>query len=471
MLAPANTLALVSAQSMQASASAHCFTSTQWQTDVSRLQTSAYILLASFSAVLFVAVIIGLRGAMVFHVWDNATNIESADRQIATRIANNTLPHMILVVAISDHDPETALNAVKSATRNIYDPQSITIYLCFNADEQTEAYLRIMQYLCKRKEHPVQGYPLRHCLEFDKIDFVLLRSRSNAQGLAYTEIRDVFKAMERRVCVVAFSADTVLYENCLFEFACGMEGRKDVVGLTGFVSGTCVDCIHFLGPPCTMLTEPLGHADRWTNKFSIATQMRECELLSAQILRRSIEAGTAIRLADLNAAVRNYVAEFECANFSHLGSRQLLQHVLIRQAKTCPLGFCAKARAKAQPTRTWRKYLTQSADLLVWDTGNEAHFLCDTRLWSHAPVMQVVRLLQLTIQSTLLFFTVVLVEFAGSKLLTFSTTTVVWIPILSYWTVMLLFGLLARRVTVFLLFPMMLTIEPWISEWICAEKA
>ncbi|KAL5035743.1 hypothetical protein BDV3_005598 [Batrachochytrium dendrobatidis] len=426
------------------------------------LVPSSYIVQFEFRTILFsvtciaavyvmtflIPMAIGIWGAFKFEAWPSKANTEAANGKLVHMLGSGKLSQMVIMIQVNNEEVHAVIRTIKSIVRSTYDPRYLVVHIGFNSDEQSKTYLQIVQFLSGKRQHPAQGYPLRHPIEHESVQFVLHRGKGHGQGVVYSEIQQTFKGMNHRTFLVSVDADMILYEDCLVEMVYSMENRAKAVGVTGFITGTC------------------------PSRGSAFRHFQEAEFVAEQMVDRSLEMvfGNSasvpcslimVNLAEFEKIAKSYLTDVKSDNFEHLGQERLILFILTQQHKSTFLKFCPNARVKTEAATSWSAVFEQEHRWHMPYLYNKAHFMVDMNLWIGLPIVQTFKLLRTSVCSMHLFFHLAILQIWTSNSSIKEATSSIWLAPIAIWIMYSTFAIAIKRVSIITMFPLTLIVNPW----------
>ena len=363
---------------------------------------------------------------------------------------------------IYNEDPAALCMAVDSVFGLIYPKTKLVLYLSFDSDEQSELFMHLMDHLGEGKTSLQVPYPMRTCLNYQGVKIIVNRfphgGKRSTQALTFDQIKGSFRGKQSGTFVLFIDSDIILYPDCIVEFVRAMEKQKDVAAMTGFISAISSRSSNFY----------------W--------YFQDCEYVVGQVFARSLEAAlggvtclpgalTIVRLTELTKAAETYFSDLSTDDIFdfhryHLGEDRYLTHLLMEQSNSYAIGFCPSARAKTEAPGTWVSFLKQRRRWLLGAFSNEVYFLSDHRIWLRVPLLLVYKLCDFASRSASFFVYIVMFQMITGTHFTVPLLVLVWAPLALYWAMMLVFAIILRRLKVFMMYPIIILINPFMFFFI-----
>jgi chitin synthase len=377
-------------------------------------------------------------------------------------------PKIVVVMPVYKEPPDSLWTALNSVVDCDYPPECIHVFLSFDGDDIDELYLKTVD----RLGIPVamKEFPKSIDVAYSGARVTISRFRHggkrHCQKATYMLIEKIYKrylSQHDDLFILFIDSDCILDPVCLQNFMYEMELKPgsdhNMLAMTGVIT-SC------------------------SEKMSLLTLLQDMEYVHGQLYERSVESGlgavtclpgalTLLRFSAFRNMAKFYFSDKaeNCEDLfdygkTHLGEDRWLTHLFMLGAqKRYQIQMCTSAFCKTEAVQSFRALLKQRRRWFLGFITNEICMLTDFRLWRKYPMLCLIRLMQDTVRTTALLFTIMLISVATtSNKFGDLPWQFICVSLGLNWLMMLYFAARLTRVKA-ALYPMMFIMNPFMN-WI-----
>lgn len=375
-------------------------------------------------------------------------------------------PKVMVVMPVYKEPPESLWTALNSVVDCDYPAACIHVFLSFDGKDIDELYLKTVD----RLGIPVtmKEFPKSIDVAYNGARVTISRFRHggkrHCQKATYMLIEKIYKryiAFNDDLFILFIDSDCILDPVCIQNFMYEMELKpgndRNMLAMTGVIT-SC------------------------TEKTSLITLLQDMEYVHGQLCERSVESGlgavtclpgalTVLRFSAFRNMAKFYFSDKaeNCEDLfdygkTHLGEDRWLTHLFMLGAqKRYQIQMCSSAFCKTEAVQSFGALLKQRRRWFLGFITNEVCMLTDIRLWRKYPFLCLIRLMQDTIRTTALLFTIMMISVA-SKSNKFGDLPwqFICISLGLNWLMMLYFAVKLTRFKA-ALYPMMFILNPFMN--------
>jgi chitin synthase len=384
------------------------------------------------------------------------------------QLNEHNAPKVVVVMPVYKEPPDSLWTALNSVVDCDYPPECIHVFLSFDGKDIDELYLRTID----RLGIPVamRDFPKSIDVAYNGARVTISRFRHggkrHCQKATYMLIDKIYKRyLSRRddLFVLFIDSDCILDRVCIQNFMYEMQLKpgvnQDMLAMTGVIT-SCSDRMTFL------------------------TLLQDMEYVHGQLYERSVESGlgsvtclpgalTILRFSAFRNMAKFYFSDKaeNCEDLfdygkTYLGEDRWLTHLFMLGAqKRYQIQMCSSAFCKTEAVRSFRALLKQRRRWFLGFITNEVCMLTDARIWRKYPMLCLIRLMQDTIRTTALLFTIMMISVAsGSNKFGDLPWQFICVSLGLNWLMMLYFAARLTRLKA-ALYPIMFVMNPFLN-WI-----
>lgn len=333
-------------------------------------------------------------------------------------LSEEKAPKIVVVMPVYKEAPDTLWIALNSVVGCDYPAACVHVFLSFDGEEIDELYLKTIDRL---------GIPITLTEFPQSIDVAYNGARvtvsrfphggkRHCQKATYLLIDKIYKHYLSRkddLFILFIDSDCILDSVCIQNFMFEMElkpgSKHNMLAMTGVITS-------------------------FTEKSSFITLLQDMEYVHGQLYERSVESGcgavtclpgalTILRFSAFRNMAKFYFSDRaeHCEDLfdygkTHLGEDRWLTHLFMLGAqKRYQIQMCTSAFCKTEAVQTFRSLLKQRRRWFLGFITNEVCMLTDGRLWRKYTLLCIVRLMQNTVRTTALLFTIMIVSVASTS--------------------------------------------------------
>ncbi|KPI43174.1 Chitin synthase D [Cyphellophora attinorum] len=377
-------------------------------------------------------------------------------------------PKVVVVMPVYKEPPDSLWKALNSVVDGDYPPACIHVFLSFDGEEIDELYLRTID----RLGIPVtmKEFPKSIDVAYNGSRVTISRFRHggkrHCQKATYMLIDKIYRqylAEKDDLFILFIDSDCILDSVCIQNFMYEMElkpgNTRDMLAMTGVITSS-------------------------TGRMTLLTLLQDMEYVHGQLYERSVESGlgavtclpgalTMLRLSAFRNMAKFYFSDKaeNCEDLfdygkTHLGEDRWLTHLFMLGAqKRYQIQMCSSAFCKTEAVQTFGALLKQRRRWFLGFITNEVCMLTDYRLWRKYTFLCLIRLMQDTIRTTALLFTIMMISVA-TKANQFGDLPwqFICVSLGLNWLMMLYFAARLTRLKA-ALYPMMFVLNPFMN-WV-----
>ena len=377
-------------------------------------------------------------------------------------------PKVMVVMPVYREPPDSLWKALNSVVTCDYPAEALHVFVSFDGEDIDELYLKTID----RLGIPVtlKEFPKSIDVAYNGVRVTISRfkhgGKRHCQKATYLLIEKIYKryiAIKDDLFILFIDSDCVLDSVCIQNFMYDMQLAPDSKHSMMAMTGVITSC---------------------TEKTSLLTLLQDMEYIHGQLYERSVESGcgavtclpgalTMLRYSAFRNMAKFYFSDKaeQCEDLfdygkTHLGEDRWLTHLFMLGAKKrYQIQMSTSAFCKTEAVQTFRSLLKQRRRWFIGFITNEVCMLTDWRLWRKYPVLCLLRLMQSTIRTTALLFTIIIISVATT---TQSFGELPWqfilISLNLNWLMMLYFAVKLHRFKA-ALYPLMFILNPFMN-WI-----
>ena len=377
-------------------------------------------------------------------------------------------PKVVVVMPVYKEPPDILWTALNSVVDCDYPAACIHVFLSFDGEEIDELYLKTVDRL--GISVTMKEFPKSIDVAYNGARVTISRFRHggkrHCQKATYMLIDKIYRrylAQKDDLFILFIDSDCILDSVCIQNFMYEMELKPgndhNMLAMTGIIT-SCTD------------------------RTSIITLLQDMEYVHGQLYERSVESGlgavtclpgalTMLRLSAFRNMAKFYFSDKaeNCEDLfdygkTHLGEDRWLTHLFMLGAqKRYQIQMCSSAFCKTEAVQTFSALLKQRRRWFLGFITNEVCMLTDYRLWRKYPFLCVIRLMQDTIRTTALLFSIMIIsvptrsnQFGGLP------WQFICVSLGLNWLMMLYFAVRLTRLKA-ALYPMMFVMNPFMN-WV-----
>lgn len=366
-----------------------------------------------------------------------------------------------IIMPIYNEKPLDLYNAVLSVINLQYTKNMIHLYLAFDDDGESDAYLYLMKkfgliddngvYLVNKSyKHTIDVYGVLISICSFKHG-----GKKSAQFGAFKEVENDYKNIQNEDPNIFFiDSDIVLKSDSLVHFNYHMQihGKNC---LTGMISCIASDNPNFL------------------------TFYQDIEYISGQVFWRNFEntlggastclpgAFTIMKYSSLKKVSHVY---FNKSDFDdafdyyryYLGEDRYLTQLLM-ESEPWKIGFCETARCKTVAPKDFNILLKQRRRWALGHISNDTWMMSSLRLWKTYPLLSIFNFLNNSRNSSMYVYLLYFVLILNKQINIWMWFVFIILPILLNWIFIMVYALKIRRKTNIIFYIVILLVQPVLS--------
>ena len=389
-------------------------------------------------------------------------------KQVRYPLTEHNAPKVVVVMPVYKEPPDSLWTALNSVVAGDYPPECIHVFLSFDGEDIDELYLRTID----RLGIPVtmKDFPKSIDVAYNGARVTISRFRHggkrHCQKATYMLIDKIYKrylSVKDNLFILFIDSDCILDPVCIQNFMYEMELKPGIDQNMLAMTGVITSC---------------------SEKTSLITLLQDMEYVHGQLYERSVESGlgavtclpgalTILRFSAFRNMAKYYFSDKaeNCEDLfdygkTHLGEDRWLTHLFMLGAKKrYQIQMCSSAFCKTEAVQSFRALLKQRRRWFLGFITNEVCMLTDFRLWRKYPLLCLIRLMQDTIRTTALLFTIMMISVA-TKSSKFGDLPwqFICVSLGLNWLMMLYFAAKLTRLKA-ALYPVMFVLNPFMN-WI-----
>lgn len=387
---------------------------------------------------------------------------------VKSPLTEHNAPKVVVVMPVYKEPPDSLWTALNSVVDCDYPPECIHVFLSFDGEEIDELYLRTID----RLGIPVtiRDFPKSIDVAYNGTRVTISRfkhgGKRHCQKATYMLIDKIYKrylSKKDDVFVLFIDSDCILDHLCIQNFMYEMELKPGVDQNMLAMTGVITSC---------------------SDRMTLLTLLQDMEYVHGQLYERSVESGlgavtclpgalTVLRFSAFRNMAKFYFSDTaeNCEDLfdygkTYLGEDRWLTHLFMLGAqKRYQIQMCSSAFCKTEAVQSFRALLKQRRRWFLGFITNEVCMLTDLRIWRKYPLLCLIRLMQDTIRTTALLFTIMMISVAsGSNKFGDLPWQFICVSLGLNWLMMLYFATKLTRLKA-ALYPIMFVVNPFMN-WI-----